>query len=296
MGTDAGYTAWAEKVGIPMRGMVYLARDFKDVLTRREDPWGGQYVVEVRSIRKLLPDEDCFGILIYTQMLDGDDPELRPIVELLDLPTLERMRVELGASVFAAKYLQHKWSLLLGLVTDGKSGLCYDGLPFFSASHAEGSSGTQSNLLTDLLDADAYESARVRMRSFKNDKGELLYMRPTHLLVCPSLEGTAREILQAGVGATGATNIWQGSAQLLVVDGLDAGGMTSAKAWAVADLSKPLKPFLQQNREAVSFTALDNPADMNVFMRDEYYYGANYRGNAGYAFWQTMVMSDGSGS
>jgi predicted phage terminase large subunit-like protein len=29
-----------------------------------------------------------------------------PIVELLDLPTLERMRVELGASVFAAKYLQ----------------------------------------------------------------------------------------------------------------------------------------------------------------------------------------------
>lgn len=54
-----------------------------------------------------VPDEGCV-------LVDDDGVEIwrdprkpgEPIVELLDLPTLKHMRIELGASVFAAKYLQ----------------------------------------------------------------------------------------------------------------------------------------------------------------------------------------------
>lgn len=54
-----------------------------------------------------VPEEGCV-------LVDDDGKEVwrdpraprEPIVDLLDLPTLERLRIELGSSVFAAKYLQ----------------------------------------------------------------------------------------------------------------------------------------------------------------------------------------------
>src|SRR3954470_5701058 len=51
----------------------------------------------------------------------------------------------------AAKAAKHPEQLLTTLITDGDtttSGLAYDGQNFFSASHSEGSSGTQKNDLT----------------------------------------------------------------------------------------------------------------------------------------------------
>lgn len=196
----------------------------------------------------------------------------------------------------AMKALQHKWELLLSLLNTGKSTLCYDGLYFFAENHSEGDSGSQANLTTDVFDVDAYFAACLRMRGLKNDKGKLLYMRPTHLLVCPTLEADAREILQASVNASGASNIWAGHTQLVVVDGLDINGDGNEKCWAVMDASKPVKPLIQQNREPVSFDAMDSADSPNVFMRDEFHYGAHYRGNAGYAYWQCIQASDGSGS
>jgi phage major head subunit gpT-like protein len=196
----------------------------------------------------------------------------------------------------ASKALAHKWELLLSLINSGETTLCYDGQHFLDTTHAEGSSGTQENLTTNQLDADAFALARKVMRKLKNDKGKLLYVRPTHLLVCPALEGDGREILIANRNAAGADNIWAGACQLLVVDGLDVGGHDNDKSWGLIDASKPFKPLLQQNRSPVQFRALENPTDLQAFMRDEFYYGADYEGNAAPAFWQTIHMSDGTGS
>ncbi len=54
-----------------------------------------------------IPDEGCIlvddaGVEVWRDTRKPGEP----ILELLDLPTLERMRVELGSAVFAAKYLQ----------------------------------------------------------------------------------------------------------------------------------------------------------------------------------------------
>lgn len=66
------------------------------------------------------------------------------------------------------------------------------------------------------LDATAYGNARTALMSMKGDSGKPLGVRPSLLVVPPSLEKTALEILQAEKNAAGADNIYRGTAKLLV--------------------------------------------------------------------------------
>lgn len=63
--------------------------------------------------------------------------------------------------------------------------------------------------------------------------------------------------------------------------------------WYLLDLNRALKPFIWQEREKYSLTALTDPRQSrDVFMRDEYLYGIRGRGSMGYGFWQMAFMSD----
>jgi phage major head subunit gpT-like protein len=69
----------------------------------------------------------------------------------------------------------------------------------------------------DTLNAANYEAARGAILGMKGDYGRPLGLKPTHLIVPPSLEGAAMEILNAERDAAGATNVWKGTAELAVV-------------------------------------------------------------------------------
>lgn len=198
--------------------------------------------------------------------------------------------------MLATEAIRHKYDNLMTVLNAGTAAACYDGQYFFSSSHSEGDSGTQDNYTDALLDADSYAAARVALMGFKNDRGRKMGVFPTHLFVCPELEGTGKEILEASHEAAGASNIWMGTCKLVVAPDLDIGGNANGKSWAVLDLGKFFKPLIQQNREDVSFTAMDAPTDESVFNTNEFRYGAQYRGAAGYGFWQLAYASDGTGS
>lgn len=66
------------------------------------------------------------------------------------------------------------------------------------------------------LNAANYGGARAAMMSMKADGGKPLNIRPTLLVVPPSLEQAALEVLQAERLANGATNVYRNTAQLLV--------------------------------------------------------------------------------
>ena len=74
----------------------------------------------------------------------------------------------------------------------------YDSVYLCSASHDYSpSNGThQSNYLATALSYDNVVAAREAMRAFVDDRGQLLNMNPSVLLVPPELEGTANEILR----------------------------------------------------------------------------------------------------
>ena len=63
-----------------------------------------------------------------------------------------------------------------------------------------------------------------------------------------------------------------------------AGG---SNLWILADLSKPLKPWIYQKVGEPSFVNKEDPKSSDhVFMNDEYVYGADVRGAVGFGFWQ----------
>ncbi len=77
------------------------------------------------------------------------------------------------------------------------------------------------------LDHTAFSSARAAMRGMKGDAGRPLGIKPTHLVVPPSLEEPARAILEADTrvyesdaGVTSIGNTWRGSMTLIVSEWL----------------------------------------------------------------------------
>jgi phage major head subunit gpT-like protein len=66
------------------------------------------------------------------------------------------------------------------------------------------------------LNADNYTAARVALQSLKSDSGKPLNIKPDTLLVGPSLESAARELLKNERTDAGATNKWYGTAELIV--------------------------------------------------------------------------------
>lgn len=175
---------------------------------------------------------------------------------------------------------QHPDKLVFDLLAAGFTEKCYDGKPFFSKDHQVGK-GKAANCTDQELSQEAYIQARAAMMSFTNAKGEPLGLIPDMLVVPPSLEAKAREILLADI-VGGTRNTMQGTAKPLVVPRL-AG---HDKEWFLLCTSRPIRPLIMQIRRAPKFVSLTSETDENVFMQKKFLYGADYRGAAGYGFWQ----------
>lgn len=177
--------------------------------------------------------------------------------------------------------------LTFELLKGGFENACYDGQPFFSDKHKVGKK-TVSNKGTKKLSVASYSVARSSIMSLTDENGKSLKIIPNLLVVAPGEEEMGRKILLADE-IDGTTNVYKGTAELLVVPEL-AGANT---AWYLLCNSKPLKPLIYQERKAPKFDALIDDKDENVFMRKLYLYGVHARSNAGYGFWQMAYGSTG---
>lgn len=66
------------------------------------------------------------------------------------------------------------------------------------------------------LTAANYAAARAAMMGLRADGGRPLGIRPTVMIVPPSLEEAALGILNTEYGASGASNVWKGTAEVIV--------------------------------------------------------------------------------
>lgn len=175
-----------------------------------------------------------------------------------------------------------------------------DGQPFFNASHPltpqDAAASTQSNLHAGMaLTAANYGTVRARMRALKGEDNKPLGIgrgRRMLLIVPQSLEDTANRIIGAdqvgALGNAGSTasdsNLYRGSADILVLPELDA---ASATSWYLLDQFSPIKPFFVQVRQRpTNVVVLDRPTDPNVFDDDMVLFGVKGRGNYGFGLWQ----------
>lgn len=181
---------------------------------------------------------------------------------------------------------RHPDKLVSALLEAGFTALGSDGVAFFATTHPNPVSGGSnlSNKGTTALSVASYAAARAQMQALTDAGGEILDINPNLLIVPPALEETARNILFADpvfVSGVPQNNVWKGSAELLVMRRL-----TDTNNWYLMDKSKIVKPLIMQFRKDPVITSLTSLTDENVFKRNEFLYGVDYRGEAGYALWQ----------
>ena len=167
-----------------------------------------------------------------------------------------------------------------------------DELPFFNAGRKYGEDSVINNLGTAALSAESYAEARCAMLSYRGHDGKALRVHPSLLIVGPSNEGRANDILKASSRLVASTvangenteiisgsiqNTWAGTARILIEPDLGS-------EWFLADTTGPLKPVVVQKRKEVKLTRMDHETDDNVFMAKEYIYGTDARGEAFLSF------------
>jgi phage major head subunit gpT-like protein len=198
------------------------------------------------------------------------------------------------SAALSAKQLPDE--IVFDLVNAGFTSTCYDGQYFFDTDHDVAGASVSNkgtavlSVATQALAQNGYGAARTAMRKFKDEDGRPLNITPTVLLVPPALEDTARALLTSDRLEDGKTNPYKGTAELVV----DA-RLTSDTAWFLLDTSKPVKPFIYQERKKPVFVQQTDPQADGVFMRKKFLFGAEARAAGGYGLWQLAYGSTGAG-
>jgi phage major head subunit gpT-like protein len=189
--------------------------------------------------------------------------------------------------------------LLAAILKAGNATTIWDGQFFFDTDHPvnpdDPSSPVQVNRFTTKpLNAANYAEVRAAMLSYVGEGGRSMAVTPNMICVPPQLERTAKEIvageiIPSAAGTASQSNVFKGTATVHVVPEL----ASEATVWYLCDTTKPVKPFVWQERTPVEFTPKFNPGDDNVFCQDKYLFGGRIRGAATYGLWFLAARCEG---
>ena len=194
----------------------------------------------------------------------------------------------------AVKARNHVRKLFFDAVVAGTTELAYDGVAYFSASHVEGESGTQSNIEPVTLAGaswtvaelkTAFIDSRARMRGFKDDIGEPWNEGEMDIIIVgsPDSEGVIDELLLANE-ISSTTNTLKGAARKLISSRLSGNDLY------LFNVAGTIKPLIWQTRRDIEFVALEEGE--RAFMRKQLLFGVDKRDGFGYGLWQKAVKID----
>lgn len=250
-----------------------------------------------RVVKKLLEYDYTLRNLPYEVTIGFKDADLRreKVAQI-------RSRI----SDLASRQQAHWAQLISTLITT--NGTCYDGQAFFSASHSEGSSGTQTNLLTSTEvtalnigtagQPTAAEAAAIvngvtgKFFGFKDDQGEYLntdatsfiIMVPTPELLAPMQTAVAANTITTSGGAS-VDNPVKGTGWNFQVKYNPRLAASSSAVFYVFRTDASVKPFIRQQEGPVNQTVL-GPGSDHYFFEKETLYGMDTSRAAGYGMWQ----------
>lgn len=191
--------------------------------------------------------------------------------------------IMMAVSQLATKAAQHYTRLICATFKAGFSTPIYDGQNFFSGSHPLGSNylGSSKDLNGTNLDA-----AEALLAGQKDDKGEPLGYRGTHIICGPALAPTARALMNKEFLTGGESNVHYKRYEVIELPYLD---VQNDKQWALADLSTGLMPFILQIRVPIKLVAKTDLTSDRAFDKDIFTWGTRARHNAGFGNHQTIV-------
>lgn len=281
---DAAPSQWQDTaMRVPSTG---LQNDYSwiDLFPKMRKWLGDKYVKSLKA----------HGFTIVNDEWEATVAVLRKHIETDQLGIYEPAVRDVG---FSSKQLPDE--IVSELKNNAFAATCFDGQFFYDTDHpvtdADGVSGSVSNAGTAALScatlalaAASYGAARLAVMQFKDDEGRPLGLMPDTLEVPPALEATARTLLESDRLDDDKPNPYRGTAKLIVNPRL-----TSTTAWFLHVTSRPLKPFIYQERKAPMPVQQTGMEAEGVFMRGEYKYGAEASCAGGYGLWQMSYGSTG---
>lgn len=247
-------------------------------------------------MRKWIGEKNIKALEAFSYTIVNDDWEATVEVDRNDIEddNLGIYAPQAQMAGFSAKQLPDE--IVIDLVNGGFTNTCYDGQYFFDTDHevagaSVSNKGTAAlSIATQAAAIASYGAGRTAMKKFKDDEGRPLNITPNILLVGPALEDVGRALLNNDRLEDGKPNPYKGTAELVV----DA-RISSDTAWFLLDTTKPVKPFIYQERKAPVFVQQTDPQADDVFNRKKFKFGAEARAAGGYGFWQLAYGSTGLG-
>jgi phage major head subunit gpT-like protein len=174
--------------------------------------------------------------------------------------------------------LSERVSVAMEALTD--NGNWADGNPFFAANRQlSAKSGVITNAVTDALSKAAAEAAIAMVLSWKLHSGLDADVTPRALVVGPANHALAKLIVEADLVVNGGSTVSNVStATMLKVFVSNSLIGEHANKWYLFCEKSGMMPIGVQQRKLPVLTRMDRDSDPNVFMKNEYYYGTDSRG------------------
>lgn len=228
-------------------------------------------------------------------------------IELKDLRRDKTGQIRMRMADLVARSYSHWASLLSTLLLNGATGLAYDGQAFFSASHAEGNSGTMKNLLTSSEYSElnvataaaptAYELANALVKvishfyTFKDDQGEprnedaKSFLIQTPVTMVGAMQAAVSSmVLNSGSGSV--DNPLAASGYRIQV--VPNGRLTWTDRFAVLRSDAMAKPLIRQEETGIDLKMKAEGSDFE-FDKNAWQFGIDASRNVGYGmYWQAI--------
>jgi phage major head subunit gpT-like protein len=203
--------------------------------------------------------------------------------------------IERAARGLASEFFRFVHQSYIDVLANGTALTTFDGLPLLTNNpNARGPNNV--NLVSQQLSIESLTAGIQAMGLYTEPDGRPLGMRPTHLLVGPANEFTAKNIVQSQQlirsGSTdrvmGEANPWAGTLTVLV-----SSYITDGDWYLIAAGANEYRPVIMVERSdvPVEFVAHTSPDHESVFRRDSYEYGTRARVGFGAGAWYAVYAS-----
>lgn len=211
---------------------------------------------------------------------------------------------------FAKRSMSHYASLLSALIAAGETGVCYDGNYFYDTTHSEGSSGTQSNLISvDIsgLPAKVHGAAATapsveemqisialaiqQIVGFLDDQGEPMNEDASSFLVMTpvSLMNTSMQAVATPIQIDASQTALTALKQAFSVRAVPNPRLSSwTDSFTVFRADSEVKALIRQEETKPSLKIKGEGSEYE-FDNDAHQYGIDTWREVGYGMWQMAV-------
>lgn len=196
----------------------------------------------------------------------------------------------------------HWAGLLSSLIVNGGAQVCYDGQYFFSASHSEGNSGTQSNAISvDIATTTAPTAGEMergilgavqQLVSILDDQGEpfnenarqFLVMVPVSMMAAAASALGSQIIVDSSTSRSNTVLTLSSMAGFNIELAVNP-RMSWTDAFAVFRTDAAAGSLIRQEEKPISISALAEGSE-EEFKNRRHLYGVEASRNVGYGYWQ----------